>query len=156
MQTTSPAFKENARRALVSPGLQKSLARSKTSFQAKRTAAVMGLPEFERLRDIGREIKNHTLAHLDFYLEQYAEAVERAGGTVHWCSTADDARAAVRAHLDAIPRTKGFGNGREARNLFEEAVARQASRIVAMEPPTDEQLTTLEAQDVPPYRGERT
>ena len=95
MQTTSPAFKENARRALVNPGLQKSLARSKTSFQAKRTAAVMGLPEFERLRDIGREIKNHTLAHLDFYLERYAEAVERAGGTVHWCSTADDARAAV-------------------------------------------------------------
>jgi len=67
-----------------------------------------------------------------------------------------DTRAAVRAHLAAIPRTKGFGNGREARNLFEEAVARQASRIVALDSPTDEQLTTLEADDVPAYEGGRT
>lgn len=63
----------------------------------------------------------------------------------------DEARAAVRAHLEAIPRTKGFGNGREARNLFEEAVARQASRIVAVEGPTDDQLVTLEVADVPAH-----
>ncbi|MFP5308964.1 MAG: AAA family ATPase [Actinomycetes bacterium] len=61
----------------------------------------------------------------------------------------DDAADAVRAHLDALPRDKGFGNGRAARNLFEEAVARQASRIVELEEPTDDQLATLEAVDVP-------
>ena len=92
MQTTSPAFKTNARTALADAGLQRSLARSKTSFQAKRSAAIAALPEFERLREIGRDIKDHALANLDFYLETYAENVERAGGTVHWCPTADDAR----------------------------------------------------------------
>ncbi len=97
MQTTSPAFKSNARHALRDAGLQKSLARSKPMFQAKRAAAVAALPEFERLRDIGRDIKNHALANLDFYLETYAAAVQRAGGTVHWCSTADEARDAVLA-----------------------------------------------------------
>ncbi|HEX4901603.1 MAG TPA: AAA family ATPase [Acidimicrobiales bacterium] len=66
----------------------------------------------------------------------------------------EDARAAVRDHLDAIPRTKGFGNGREARNLFEEAVARQASRIVQVEGPTDDQLVTLEAADIPEHEPE--
>ncbi len=94
---TSPAFKENAARALADPGLQKALARTKPQFHGKRAKAVAGLPEFERLRDIGRDIKNHTLAHLDFYLETYAANVERAGGKVHWCATAEEARAAVLA-----------------------------------------------------------
>ena len=63
--------------------------------------------------------------------------------------TTHEARAKVRTHLDGTPRDKGFGNGRVARNLFEEAVARQASRIVAIDDPTDDQLRTLEAEDIP-------
>ena len=92
---TSPAFKENAHHALEDAGLQKALARSGPSFIARRTAAVAGLPEFEQLRDIARDIKNHTLANLDFYLETWAENVEKSGGKVHWCATADEARDAV-------------------------------------------------------------
>jgi SpoVK/Ycf46/Vps4 family AAA+-type ATPase len=61
----------------------------------------------------------------------------------------DGAAASVRAWFEAQPRDKGFGNGRVARNLFEFCVARQASRIVQMDNPTDEQLTTLSAEDVP-------
>src|ERR1700744_1145422 len=94
---TSPAFKENAHRALADAGLQKARARSGPSFIARRAAAVAALPEFEQLRDTARDIKNHTLAHLDFYLEAYEAKVLAAGGTVHWCSTADEARATVLA-----------------------------------------------------------
>ena len=72
MLATSHAFKENAHAALRNERLQRSLARSKSSFQARRAAAVMNLPEFEQLRDEGRAIKDHTLANLDFYLEQFA------------------------------------------------------------------------------------
>lgn len=61
----------------------------------------------------------------------------------------DEALDAVRAHIDALPRDKGFGNGRVSRNLFEAAVARQASRIVDVGVPTDEQLTALEGSDIP-------
>jgi SpoVK/Ycf46/Vps4 family AAA+-type ATPase len=60
----------------------------------------------------------------------------------------DQAQAAVRAWFAAVPRDKGFGNGRLARNLFEDAVARQAGRVVAIEDPTDEDLTTLTADDI--------
>ncbi len=63
----------------------------------------------------------------------------------------EEAVAAVRAHVDAVPRDKGFGNGRLARNIFEAAVARQASRIVAVDEPSDVVLTTLEADDIPPF-----
>jgi len=92
---TSPAFKQNASRALADPGLQKALGTAKGAFLQRRADAVARLPEFEQLRDIGRDIKNHTLANLDFYLEAFEAKVQAAGGQVHWCSTADEARATV-------------------------------------------------------------
>ncbi len=61
----------------------------------------------------------------------------------------EEATAKLRAWFDAQPRDKGFGNGRVARNLFEAAVARHASRVVAVDAPTDEQLSTLVADDIP-------
>jgi L-lactate dehydrogenase complex protein LldF len=97
MEIRSPEFKANVTHALADTRLQKALEFTRPAFPSRRAAAVANLPEFEQLRDIGRDIKNHTLANLDFYLETYAANVERAGGTVHWCSTADEARAAVLA-----------------------------------------------------------
>ncbi len=95
LTATSHAFKENAHRALGDRGLQKALARSGPSFIARRAAAVAGLPEFEQLRDTARDIKNHTLTHLDFYLEEYERKVLASGGKVHWCADAAEARTAV-------------------------------------------------------------
>lgn len=95
MQPTSRAFLAEAARSLADPALQKALARSKPHFQARRTAALAALPEFEALRERGKGIKDHTLAYLDYYLERYAEAVERAGGRVHWCASQDEAQRAV-------------------------------------------------------------
>ena len=51
--------------------------------------------------------------------------------------------------LDAVPRDRGFGNGRLARNVFEAAVAKHASRVVAMEEPSAELLQTLVPEDLP-------
>ncbi len=60
----------------------------------------------------------------------------------------DDAREAAIAWFDAHPRGHGFGNGRLARNLFEAAVARHATRLIDVAEPTDLQLTELEAVDI--------
>jgi AAA+ superfamily predicted ATPase len=46
------------------------------------------------------------------------------------------------------PRTHGFGNARFVRNVFEQAVSLHALRLADVEHPTDEQLTTLTADDV--------
>src|SRR5581483_7617211 len=40
-------------------------------------------------------IKEHTLAHLDRYLEQLEASVQRVGGKVHWAADADEARRIV-------------------------------------------------------------
>ena len=116
---TSPAFKASAHAALSDPGLQKALARSGSAFIARRAAAAAALPEFEQLRDIARDVKNHTLAHLDFYLEEFASRVEAAGGQVHWCPTADDARAAVLA----ICRSAGARIVTKGKSMISEEIA---------------------------------
>jgi hypothetical protein len=59
-----------------------------------------------------------------------------------------EARARVRSLFDAEPRTKGFGNGRVARNLFEAALERQAGRIVDLPNPTEADLCQLTDADV--------
>ena len=110
MQPTSHAFKANVRDALDDETLQRALGNMKTGFIGKRAAAVARLPEFEALRDQGRAIKNHTLEHLDFYLETFERNVTQAGGHVHWARTAEEARQIILGicrSVDAKTVTKG-------------------------------------------------
>ena len=53
------------------------------------------MPEFETLRDIGRDLKNHIIANLDHYLLQFEQSVIDRGGKVHWCPDGESARAKV-------------------------------------------------------------
>lgn len=95
MESTAHNFKENARAAVEDPQLKRALAHVKVGFIGKRAKAKAKLPEFDALRDAARDIKDHTLEHLDIYLERYEEQVIAQGGQVHWCPRAEDARAAV-------------------------------------------------------------
>jgi len=88
-------FSENARAAVTDPQLQRAMAHVKTGFIGKRAKAAARLPEFEVLRDASRDIKDHTLAHLDLYLERFETQVTVNGGHVHWCATPAEARAAI-------------------------------------------------------------
>lgn len=92
VHTTSPQFKRNAARALGDAQLQKALGNVKQGFIDKRQKAADKLPEFEALRDSARDIKNHTLEHLDLYLEAYEEKVTASGGYVHFARNAEEAR----------------------------------------------------------------
>jgi len=89
---TSPRFKENAKAALADPDLQNALAFVEVNFIARRREVAGRLPEFEALRDSARDIKNHTLANLDLYLEAYEERLTAQGGELHYAATADEAR----------------------------------------------------------------
>jgi L-lactate dehydrogenase complex protein LldF len=91
----SSHFKENARRALDDPFLQKALARSEKGFIERRRNAVANLPEYDAIRDSARDLKDHTLAHLDLYLEEYERNVVASGGHVHWAATAEEANGIV-------------------------------------------------------------
>jgi L-lactate dehydrogenase complex protein LldF len=110
MHVTTETFKANARTALADEQLQRALAGLPTGLVAQRTAARARLPEFEALREIGREIKDHTLAHLDLYLEEYEKNATAAGAKVHWATTAAEAREIILQicrDADARTVTKG-------------------------------------------------
>jgi L-lactate dehydrogenase complex protein LldF len=97
MKATSSTFRQNSREALLDDDLQQAL--SKMGFLGARKRVVDALPEWEELRTTAREIKEHTLAHLDFYLEEFEKNVRANGGHVHWCSTPEDASATVLSIL---------------------------------------------------------
>jgi L-lactate dehydrogenase complex protein LldF len=93
--TTSPQFKDNAKAALADVELQNALKFVEVNFVARRREVADKLPEFDELRDSSRDIKNHTLAHLDLYLEEYEARVTAAGGHLHYAATAEDARQVI-------------------------------------------------------------
>ena len=92
MKPTSADFTDNARAALADPQLQRALGGLRGGLVAQRTAARAALPEFESLRIIGRDVKNHMLANLDVYLARYEAKATANGALVHWAETASDAR----------------------------------------------------------------
>ncbi|MBT4908302.1 MAG: iron-sulfur cluster-binding protein [Rhodospirillaceae bacterium] len=95
VHSTSRNFKNNARDQLANEDLQAALNKARGHFVDGRATARDNLPEFDDLRDQARGIKDHTLEHLDFYLEAYEEKVVESGGHVHWARTAADAQQIV-------------------------------------------------------------
>jgi L-lactate dehydrogenase complex protein LldF len=85
-------FKAGAAKAIADSALQKALHNVKRGFVVKRAAAKADLPEFDTLREEARAIKDHTLSHLDLYLDAYERKVTESGGTVHYAPNAADAR----------------------------------------------------------------
>ncbi len=119
MQITSPAFKENARGALADAQLQQALGNVRSGFIDKRRRAIDALPEFDALRDSAKSIKDHTLEHLDLYLEAYEAKVKASGGHVHWAETAEDARKII---LD-ICRGAGARTVTKGKSMITEEIA---------------------------------
>ncbi|MGE0726294.1 MAG: LutB/LldF family L-lactate oxidation iron-sulfur protein [Alphaproteobacteria bacterium] len=118
MHATSHAFKDNARQALGDQRLQRALENLRHGFQERRRIAAGNLPEFERLREIARDIKNHTLENLDAYLERYERNVVANGGHVHWCRTAAEARDTIlKLCRDAGARTVTKGKSMIAEEI---------------------------------------
>ena len=61
-----------------------------------------------------------------------------------------EGEALARRELMALyeDRDENFGNARDVRNLFEQAVARQSDRVARLEAPTREQLMELHPEDL--------
>jgi L-lactate dehydrogenase complex protein LldF len=89
---TAPAFPMAARAAMGDTQLRKNVRHATEVIQAKRARVVGEMPDWQELREAGKQIREHTMQHLDFYLEQFEENCTRAGGVVHWARDAAEAR----------------------------------------------------------------
>src|SRR5690606_25435219 len=84
-------FHRRAEDALANAQLNDTLRRVTARILDSRAAGLARLPDADAWRDRGREIRAHTLAHLDRYLDQFVDSVEARGGHVHFAATAEDA-----------------------------------------------------------------
>jgi L-lactate dehydrogenase complex protein LldF len=94
-------FPAAAHDALGNKQLRRNLLVATHTIRTKRAAVVAERPDWEELREAGRAIKHRVLRHLDRYLIQFEQAVERAGGHVHWARDGDEACRVVAGLVEA-------------------------------------------------------
>lgn len=83
--------------SIKDPELQQALQRVGTGFDNARREAVeeVSTEVWERWREEARRIKEHTINHLDYYLELLHDNVTKNGGQVHFARDAEQANAIV-------------------------------------------------------------
>lgn len=94
-------FPEAAKELLADSQIRRNVRHATNVIQAKRNRVVGELEDWQQLREAGAAIREHALAHLDYYLEQFEANCTRAGGHVHW---ARDAAEANRIILELLQR----------------------------------------------------
>jgi L-lactate dehydrogenase complex protein LldF len=103
----TPTFEESARTSLADSQLRRNLGKATQTIRAKRAVAVEEMPDWEELREAGRALKSRVMRHLDEYLLELEESVQKAGGHVHWARDAAEAN-----HIIA-----GIAKGHNAREV---------------------------------------
>ncbi|MBB5339420.1 LutB/LldF family L-lactate oxidation iron-sulfur protein [Tunturiibacter gelidoferens] len=92
---TAPTFPMAAKAMLGDTQLRKNVRHATDVIQGKRARVVGEMPDWQELREAGRQIRQHTMEYLDFYLEEFEANCTRAGGVVHWARDAEEARGIV-------------------------------------------------------------
>ena len=91
----APDFPEAAKHSLANAQLRRNVRHATEVIRGKRAIVVGETDDWEELREAGRQIKAHTLRHLDIYLQRFEENCTRAGGRVHWAADADEANRVI-------------------------------------------------------------
>jgi nitrous oxidase accessory protein NosD len=89
-----------------------------------------------------------TLRFVDYNAEELVSIVE-FHAREHRYELTPEARTRLTAYFGAMPRGEGFGNGRSARQVFQEMTERQAERVAELDGARPEDLMALEAEDIP-------
>src|ERR1700723_225408 len=88
--TRAPTFPMAAKSALADAQLRRNVRHATDVIQAKRARVVAEMPDWQDLREAGKQIRQHTMENLDFYLEEFEGNCTRAGGVVRWVRGRDE------------------------------------------------------------------
>ena len=82
---------------LADPQLQRAIysATGRLAENRRKTVTADALPDYQELRQHAHDVKQHTLDHLDKYLEEFERNVIARGGKVIWASTGAEACAFI-------------------------------------------------------------
>jgi L-lactate dehydrogenase complex protein LldF len=90
---------DRSRLALQDDFLRAAVRFTADRLRGKKQTATEELGRWEEWRERGRQIRSHTVANLDYYLNQFTDNITAAGGTVHFAGDAAEAGSMV---LDII------------------------------------------------------
>ena len=79
-------FPANAREALQNGPQRQALRAATNVFDERRATALATTPDWQAWRETARAVKDHTLLHLDHYLEQFEANCTRAPRASAWRS----------------------------------------------------------------------
>lgn len=89
--TVLPTVKERANLALNDEFLRKAVKFTTERLRSGKQTASEQLGNWDEWRERGRQIRLHTIAHLDYYLNLFADNARANGVHVHFADTAADA-----------------------------------------------------------------
>lgn len=149
MKVRSEEFSVRAQEALLDESLRAALGNVvKSGFAAKRADAIALVPEWQRIREEAKQVKDHVLENLDHYLLRYEEKVIANGGEVHWAATAADAN---RAIIDICHRVEAKTVTKGKSMVGEETGLNEALIDAGLEPiETDLGEYIIQLADEPP------
>jgi L-lactate dehydrogenase complex protein LldF len=96
-QVKTQDFFDASALSIKDPELRQALQRVGTGFDNARREAIdeVSAEVWEQWRESARQIKEHTIDHLDYYLELLHDNVTKNGGQVHFARDAEQANAIV-------------------------------------------------------------
>src|SRR5258706_13842397 len=103
MNLPNPDLTQRSHDALENSVLQGALKAATATFIERRREAITSVSDWEALRQRARQVKEHTINNLDYYLEQVVEKVEALGGKLFWAPTGDD----VSRYIIELARARG-------------------------------------------------
>ena len=114
-------FTAASSQAILDPKLRRALDRVAEGFHVARLDRIEEVTQetWDGWKDQAREIKVHTIEHLDYYLDLLDKNVAAAGGQLHFAKDADEANEIV-AH---IVRTRDIKVATKSKSMVSEELS---------------------------------
>lgn len=96
LTTSTKPFKERIEESKQDVFMQQAVAKAQDAQWIKREAAREKLGNWQAWRDLGESMRQHTIAYLPDYLEQFSDNIAKQGGHVYFAQTAEEANQYVK------------------------------------------------------------
>lgn len=96
LQTDTRKFGERSSEGIGDMFMRSAVSSAQDSLKTRRLTAATALGDWEQWRILGQQIRQHTLKHLDYYLEELARNIENKGGHIFFARTKEEASGYIR------------------------------------------------------------
>jgi L-lactate dehydrogenase complex protein LldF len=93
-------YKDRVQSGVEDDFMRQAVSSAQGRFRNGRLSQAAELGNWEDWRELGAEIRNHTMENLDYYLQQLSENVARRGGKVFFAETAEEANQYVKSVIE--------------------------------------------------------